>query len=321
MTSHSLVDTAMPGVSLGRWCPAVLAAGLVPVALSHPWWWLVTIPCAALSGEFAGRVVMEEMVTLVKFLSRSHFVPTAPRDTDQDISHHELTYLGQPALVRDHGAIGHAVSSWCDALATRSDVSEFSVRWVGATSGPRILLHAHPGIGVPAQLNLLAAAPSRGRSPGWMLERSDYVRTNDHVTRVFRVSSARGASCLEPLLRNEVAWVHIRIRVHPNHKAHRRINRMTHRVEVEENWHRRGGFRVSPRRERLRARWSYVAAQLAEGHAVMEVVMSVVVAGVTKEECDHRSRQVVAVARQAGISLDRGRFQQASWCHEAAEPW
>jgi hypothetical protein len=42
---------------------------------------------------------------------------------------------------------------------------------------------------------------------------------------------------------------------------------------------------------------------------------------VTKEECDHRSRQVVAVARQAGISLDRGRFQQASWCHEAAEPW
>ena len=264
---------------------------------------------------------MEEMVTIVRFFSRSHFVSTVTRDTNQDISHHELTYIGQPALARDHGAIGHVVAGWCDALATRSDVSEFSVRWVRATSGPRILLRARREIGVPTELIVAPATPARGRCPEWILERSDYVRTNDHVMRVFRVSSARGPSCLEPLLRNEVAWVHIQIRVHPNHKAHRRINRMTHRVEVEETWHRRGGFRVSPRRERLRARWSYVAAQLAEGHAVMEVVMSVVVAGTTKEECDHRSRHIVAIARQAGISLDRGRFQQAPWCHEAAEPW
>lgn len=151
-----------------------------------------------------------------------------------------------------------------------------------------------------------------------LLERTTYLRSTAHLTRVYRVRdfssvpSTRGL--LEQVLRSvEPLGVAMHVDVVGSAKAHRVAQRAVHRVGSDDATSRAAGFRRTARSLRNYERLAQREALVASGRSLIRIAVFVVIRASTLDDLQRRSAAVWRHAHDAGVRLERGWGLQAQW--------
>lgn len=236
---------------------------------------------------------------------------------------YEFVHRGRLDLSQRDVILASHLSRMVESYAAGGDLVHVALHVETAEAlGPRArtCLSVNVAAPVPSEWRARSTAGvPRGLSLGRtaIIERRHYVRTPQCVLRTLRVTdfaAGRASAALETLGEyGSGLALSLHAGVVPLSRARRLTARAVHRVGIDAQFARGAGFRWSARDQKgldaLRER----EEQVAQGAALCQWALYVVVSADSVPELDRRVRETCDASRAAGLRLDLGVGVQGEW--------
>jgi hypothetical protein len=281
-----------------------------------------------------GRTVGEQGVVALRYAVRTHWQSFTVRELGDDVvlwfngevafRGYELLHRGRLDLSGRDLTIAEALAEFADAASAARRGQHFSAHVVHAKTGVSTLLAlpvdapAPEGWSADNTFALEMMTGSKDAKSAVIFERPSYVRTSQHLVRLYRVRdysfASQRRSLLEQLLRSPTAVdVALHVDIVGGVAAQRLASRAVHRMGSDSETSRSAGFRRTARSSRNFQRLAQREQLVASGRALVRLAVFVVVCAEDLEQLQRRGEQIWRHAHDAGLRLDRGRGLQASW--------
>ena len=339
-----MTSTATPladADAVARWCGlerhrvvvAALVAGLGADALVRPgashWEWAVVLALALTLPGRPGRSWGERLAVELRFALRRHLTRVElRRDADsltldlrgkRRLWCYEFTHRGRLDLSGADAVVARRLAGMAESLALSGTAAHLALHVDVGASGTRTTLSTTSPAAPPEEWRPAPTWFGGGLAVGRtaLLERRHYLRSARGVVRTLRVDGfapGRESSALE-VLADAGPWLSLSLHaeVLAAAQARRRTSRAVHRVGADAGLARAAGFRWTASREfeldTLRRREQAVASGVALCRWALYLVVSAPSIATLRE----RVEQLDALARTAGVHLERGTARQRDW--------
>ena len=236
----------------------------------------------------------------------------------------ELVHRGRLDLTESDTSIASEIITVLNVMGRRNDGGHVSMHSWSNASGVSTTICVAPDVGVEASWRMCPEALEEvlgfdGSSPTtWLFERWRYLRLEDDVLCVYRVTDFSTATNQSALLRDlqrfgAARWVSLHATVLPSRTAHRMVGRALHQIRSDSAMTGLVGYRRTARSDVRHDRLRQRELATAQGTALVQLAVYVVIRASSLRELRGRSAELQRDAERAGLQLRLGLGRQALW--------